>query len=355
MRVAVHAGQLRQPVPGGIARYVRELLRALPGAGVEAVPFATAGPPGTEPAFADWVDLGWPRGSARYELWHRLRRPVVDLAGTELVHATSLAVAPAGPRPLVVTVHDLVFLRSPELLTGRGVRFHRRGLDLARREAAAVITPTAAVADQLVAEGFDRDRLFVAHHGVTVGPEPSVADGDDVLRRLGVTAPFVLFVGTFEPRKGLDDLLFARAGLGSVELVLAGSPGWGEAPPTAGDGVVVAERPADADLDVLYRRAAALALPSRDEGFGLPLVEAMARGCPVVHTDVAALNEVAGDAGTAVAVGDIEALTSALDRLVVDPEWRDDRAAAARNRARHFTWASSAAAHAQAYAAAAAR
>ena len=151
MRVAVHAGQLLQPVPGGIGRYVRSLLDALPSAGVTPVPFAAGSLPGA-------VDLGWPRGGLRYEAWHRLRRPVVRVEG-DLVHATSLAVPPARGRPLVVTVHDLVFLRQPEHLTARGVAFHRRGLELARRDAAAIVVPTAFGRDDLVREGFDPSML----------------------------------------------------------------------------------------------------------------------------------------------------------------------------------------------------
>nr|MDQ3385247.1 glycosyltransferase [Actinomycetota bacterium] len=106
--VALHAGQLLQPVPGGIGRYVRSLLGALPAAGVEPVAFAAG--PAPEDVDGPWIDLGAPRGAVRYELWHRLRRPLVRVPG-DVLHATSLAVPPAGGRPLVVTVHDLVFLR----------------------------------------------------------------------------------------------------------------------------------------------------------------------------------------------------------------------------------------------------
>ncbi len=348
MRVAVHAGQLRQPIPGGIGRYVRELLRALPGAGVEPVPFAAGPAPDHDPALGGWRDLGWPRGSARYELWHRLRRPRVAIDGTDVVHATSLAVAPSGRRPLVVTIHDLVGLHHPELLTPRGIAFHRRGLALARQEAAVVVTPTAAVGAEVAAEGIDATRIHVAHHGVAVGPAPSEEATAAVLETLGVVEPFVLFVGTLEPRKGIADLLEAQRRLG-VTVVLAGARGWGELPPLDRPGVVAPGGLDDATLDCLYRRAVALALPSQAEGFGLPVLEAMARGCPVVTSDTASLVEVAGEAGVAVAAGDVDGLSDALARLVGDPDWRADRAAAGRRRSADFTWAASAAAHRQAY------
>src|SRR5205085_7123156 len=124
---------------------------------------AGAAPEGIAP----YTDLGQPTGPVRYEAWHRFRRPLVKVAG-DLVHATSLAVPPAGRRPLVVTVHDLVFLRQPEHLTSRGVSFHRRGLAIARREAATVVVPTEFGRDDLVTEGFDPDRVHAAHHGVEV-------------------------------------------------------------------------------------------------------------------------------------------------------------------------------------------
>lgn len=354
--VALHAGQLLQPVPGGIGRYVRSLLGALPAAGVEPVPFAAG--PAPEDLDAPWIDLGAPRGALRYELWHRLRRPLVRVAG-DVVHGTSLAVPPAGGRPLVVTVHDLVFLRQPEHLTPRGVSFHTRGLDLARREAAAIVVPTAWGRDDLLGEGFPAAKVHVAHHGVDVGPDPGAEGTCAVLARLGVRPPFVLFASTIEPRKGAVDLVAAHAAVRAarrdldLQLVMAGPAGWGPPPDLDRPGVVAIGRVGDAELEVLYRQALALAHPARYEGFGMQVAEAMGRGCPVVTTDAACLPEVAGGAGVIVPVGDVDALAAALLRLVEDPEHRAERGAAGAARAAAFTWAASAAAHAAAYAAAA--
>lgn len=351
VRVAVHVGQLLQPVPGGIGRYVRALLPALPGAGVDAVAFA-AGP--RPEGVGAYVDLGRPRGPLRYEAWHRLRRPAVPVPA-DVVHATSLAVPPPGGRPLVVTVHDLVFLRHPEHLTRRGVSFHRRGLAVARREAAGVVVPTAFGRGELVAEGFDAELVHVAPHGVDVPPTPAAAVTTSRLGRLNVEPPFVLFVGTLEPRKGVADLLDAHAALRvhrpDLDLVLAGPPGWGPPLDLSPAGVVPLGPVDDAGLDALYRAAVALALPSRYEGFGLPVLEAMARGCPVVTTDAACLPEVGGGAAELVPVGDIDALAGALERILSDTDHRRRLAAAGRERAAAFSWDASAWAHAAAYAA----
>jgi glycosyltransferase involved in cell wall biosynthesis len=328
MRAAIHTGQLQQKVPGGIGRYVGHLVDALPGAGVEVSTFGGGRLP---PA-------------VRYELWHRLRRPVVRAPG-DLVHAPSLAVPPPGRRRLVVTVHDLVFLRQPEHLTTRGVAFHRRGLEVTRREAAAIVVPTAFGRDDLVREGFEADRIHVAHHGVEVGEPQPVLDGP----------PFLLFVSTIEPRKGLGDVLAAHAELRrrhpELELRLAGRLGWGDTPALDGPGVHWLGEVDDRTLDSLYRSAVALVHPERYAGFGMTPLEAMARGCPVVVADGSCLPEVVGDAGIVVPTGDVGALVDALAPLV-GGRGREALAAAGLARAEDFTWHRSAVAHRAAYEAA---
>jgi hypothetical protein len=317
LTVALHAGQLLQPVPGGIGRYVRALLAALPGVGV--TPLAFAAGPRPDDLEGPWADLGPPRGPARYELWHRLRRPHVRAAG-DVLHATSLAVPPPGGRPLVVTVHDLVFLRQPEHLTPRGVAFHRRGLDLARRDAAAVVVPTAWGRDDLLGEGFAADRVHVAHHGCTSArPRPAAtlrcSDGS------ACGTPFVLFASTIEPSKGRR-----RPG----RRPRCGARRTPRPRPAAGDGGAGRVGVSRPDLDrpgvvVLGRwatpssrccTASAGPRPPRPlrGASGCRWPRPWARGCPVVTTDAACLPEVAGGAADLVPVGDVEALGAALLR-----------------------------------------
>lgn len=348
MRVALHVGQLRQPIPGGIGAYVRALLAALPPAGVTLSTFGFG--PG-ETTWPEYHDLGRPGPPLRYSLWHGLRRPRVRV-DADLVHAPTLAIPPTHPTPLVATVHDVAFLRFPEAFTRHGVRFHRRGLKLARRRASAVVVPSAFTASELVAEGFDPELIFVAPHGAPVVRSRSDVEVDAVLDALQVPTPFVLAVGTLEPRKGLRTLFaaFAELRLRDVTLVVAGPPGWGNV--RVPDDVLALGSMGPDALDALYRRAAACAVPSVYEGFGLPALEAMAYGAPVVVSDTGSLPEVVGNAGRLVPVGDVDAWAATLASVVFDADVRRRLSAAGRDRAESFTWTRSATAHLDAYRAA---
>jgi glycosyltransferase involved in cell wall biosynthesis len=350
--VGLHVGQLLQRVPGGIGRYVRELLDALRTAGVPTLPFA-AGDPSSQrlSALPGFVDLGHPYGTARYELWHRLRRPRVRLP-VDVVHAPSLAVPPTD-LPLVVTVNDVAFLHHPDAFTRRGIAFHRRGLELARRFADSVVVPTEFTGRELLIEGFEPDRVFVARHGVTRPITPPEHETDRRVERVGVRSPFVLAVGTIEPRKNLPLLAAAveraRTGHGELGLVLAGPRGWLEVPGLDRPWIRELGPVDDATRDALYRRASAYCMPSRYEGFGMPVLEAMAHGCPVVVADTTSLPEVVGDAGLLAPVDDVEAWSDAIGRLLADPEERARLVAAGHRRAAGFTWATSVERHLAAY------
>jgi glycosyltransferase involved in cell wall biosynthesis len=353
MRVAFHAGQLLQPVPGGIGRYERAALKHLPAAGVDLVAFAAGARPGNVAPQVPWINLGRPTGSARYELWHRARRPLLAI-DADLVHAPSLAVPPPGKLPLVVTVHDIVFLRIPEVMTRRGVAFHRRGLELARREAALVLVPSEFTRTELEREGFPPERVVVTQFGVDPPALRSDDDIDGSLAGLDLTAPYVLSVGTVEPRKDFTTVVRAvekvRASHPDLEVVIAGPRGWGEVRDIHRPFVRVTGALPWATLDALYRRATVFVSASRYEGFGLPAVEAMSRGIPTIVTRNSALEEVVHDAGLLFAPGDTEACANAIERVLDDEVLRADLARRGQQRAAEMTWARSAAAHVQAYA-----
>jgi glycosyltransferase involved in cell wall biosynthesis len=256
----------------------------------------------------------------------------------------------------VVTVHDVAFLREPESFTRRGLNFHRRGLELAHREAAVIITASRFARDELIDVGFDRDRIHLAPHGVETRPPQREARMRARLESVGLDRPYIGAVGTVEPRKGLDTLAQAmvavRAAEPDLELAVVGPAGWLAVPGLDGPGIHRLGTVDERTLDAIYRNAVACAVPSRYEGFGLPALEAMARGCPVIASNATSLPEVVGTAGTLVPVGDAEAWAHALVSIARDEDMRVEMSRRGRERAAGFTWLGSAHAHAAAYAAA---
>lgn len=350
LRVAVTVEQSWQPVPGGTASSTLALLARLrldPGLAVVGVAARHAHPapePWHPPVPVHHLPL--PR-AALYRSWHALRWPPVDLgarARADVVHATSPAVPPRSA-PLVATVHDLAFLDHPEWYTPRGVRFFRRGTDLARTRADAVVVPSRATADACLRHGFDPARLHVVPHGVDVPPVPAAAAEDFRARRTG-GRPYVLWCGTHEPRKNLGGLLAAFAlvaGDVDADLVLVGPHGWGDG---ARPAAAVADRVrftgfvGTEELHAAYAGAAAFCYPSLDEGFGMPVLEAMAHGVPVVTSAGSAMAEFADGAGALVDPRSPEAVADGLRRVLAD---RARLGAGARAIAAGRTWQAAAA------------
>lgn len=379
MRVALNLEQCFQRPPGGIARYAAELARVLPTLdgpdSVEVVAFVarhrTRDVRAVLQTFGldrDAVVLPYPR-PVLYELWNRwgvadpLRGPSGRRIGPlDVVHAPSVAVPPRGPVPLVVTVHDAAPIRFPDTYPRRGRRFHELGFRAAAVRADAVVAPSRAAADE-VAEytAIARERIHPIHHGV----DQTCASDDDVARvrdELGIAdRPYVCWVGTLEPRKGVGVLVdaFARC----VEehdlphrLVLVGPRGWlGSAGEVVRRAAALADRvlptgPVEpARLRALYRGADVFALPSRHEGFGLPVLEAMVQGTAVLASDLPVLREVAGDAARFAPAGDVEAWAAALGALLTSPGARAALGAAGVVRAAEFTWERCARAHLEVY------
>lgn len=351
-KLVVLLEQLLAPVPGGTGRYSRELTAALAatapaGWTVGSVLARHADPtpaiiPGVEgphmlPLPRRALVAAWDTG---IPLW----------PGGDAVHApTPLAPpAPARGRELVITVHDTVPWTHPGTLTWRGLNWHRRMIGRAARRANALVVPTAAVRDDLPRHVSCQAQLHVVGEGVSAAVSRVPEDSDGIATRLALPSRYVLAIGTLEPRKGIDTLLVALAAPGApdVPVVLAGQPGWKALDPTelarrAGldpARVRMLGRITDPELAVVLHRAAVLAAPSLAEGFGLPVLEAMAAGVPVVHSDAPALVEVAGGAGITVPRGDWAALATALRTVLFDHDKAQGMIAAGRRRAELFSW-----------------
>jgi glycosyltransferase involved in cell wall biosynthesis len=249
----------------------------------------------------------------------------------------------------VVTIHDLAFSSLPP----RGAAFHRRGLEVTRDEAKSVVVPSSFTASEVADAGIEAGRIHVVPHGIDPPDDYPAAEVAVRLGRLALGAdPFLLAVGTVEPRKGLDVLAAAFSSLHGVQLVVAGPPGWGEVPGLEGRGIRRLGAVDDLLLDALYRGASALVMPSHTEGFGLPALEAMARGCPVVASRAGSLPEVVADAGLLVDPGDRDGLAGALASLLADDDLRTRLGAAGRHRAAEFSWTACVDGHLAAYRAA---
>lgn len=351
IRVALTLTQDWHGVPGGTAVAANELARELDRFD-DVDPVAVVAPgaptPGFEPPLKGVrLPLGPP---LLYDAWTLLRRPAVSrvVPDSDLVHST-IPIAPPPERvPLVATVHDLLPLSMPGSFTRRGAWLMRRGLERLRSEAAVVMVPSRHGRDEFVRHGFDPSRLRVVPLGVHPPRVPSEPEVEAVLDRLGVEPPYVLFVGTEEPRKGLDVLTAAMERLGRAELtlVVAGPAGWGGS--STGEGGRSPVRRVgflDADeLRCVRAGASVCALPSRAEGFGLPALEAMAAGVPLVTTADTPMEEVAAGCARLVPVGDDRALASALAEVLDDGGLAASMVEAGLRRAADFSWSGSAAA-----------
>jgi glycosyltransferase involved in cell wall biosynthesis len=339
----------------GVGTYVRGLLGGLagqPGVQVRVVPFTArgGGRPADLPAAVAWRHRPFPARLLQ-AAWRRAPLlPVEVFSGpVDVFHATNFVAPPARRAATVVTLHDLTYARFPEWVTPAVLRY-RDLVPWALGRGAVVVTPTRAVAEDVCAEyRLPAERVVVTPLGVGEEWFAARPAGDDWLAAHGLPGDYVLFAGTREPRKNLAVLLEAhrraRAAGPVPDLVLVGPPGWGPEV-TGAAGVHVVGWLASADLRALVARARALLLPSRYEGFGLPVLEAMAAGTAVVAADVPALREVSGGHARLVPPTDADGWAEALAAAAPpDPQ----RRYAAAEWARSHTWAACAAATVGAY------
>ena len=331
---------------GGVRTYVRELVAALPGAGIEPVVACGVDDLAAWPGAAEVRRIG-PASRARRLAWEQygpLR------TAPELLHSTHYTMPALRRGPTVVTIHDLTFFTRPEGHDRAKVLLFSRAIRWAAAHADALVCVSEFTAAELRRVVRVRAPIVVAPHGVDLTqfrPAPEAADRDAAVRaRLGVPNRYVLHLGTIEPRKKVDDLVAATAGLG-VALVLGGRS-WPGCEPRSAPHVHRLGFVADEDVAPLMRGAAVVAYPSAEEGFGLPVIEALACGVPVVTRAGTAMAEAAGGAASLIGLdAGIAELRSTLETVlgadVGSPQQRVERASL-------FTWSRCAELHAQAYA-----
>jgi len=356
----------------GIGRYTRNLVAALAqlDSGDRYTLFSTEAPTAERPIpraptfRARVVPVGNRRATI---LWHRLRVPMpaeLVTGRADVLHGPDFTLPPTIGARTVVTIHDLAFLTHPECALPSLVAYLSRVVPHALHRADRVIAVSQRTATDLI-ERLDvpAERIAVIHLGVD--PSFAHAPTDDAVVeacvRLGLATPFVLAVGTIEPRKNYERLIaafarIAREAAGPRMLVIAGRKGWlYEGVFAAAQRHGIAEQVrfldyvTDGDLRALYRAATVLAMPSLYEGFGIPLLEAMASGTPIVCSTAGSLPEVAADAGLLVPAEDTDALAEALLRVVREPALAAALAARGRERVKAFTWRAAAQAHLRVY------
>jgi glycosyltransferase involved in cell wall biosynthesis len=349
----------------GIGRYTRELVRALAklDRGHDYVLFAAAG--GQRP-----VDAGWPTSfqtrsvplsdRALAILWHRLQLPLwVELVTgpVDIFHSPDFVLPPVRRAKTLLTVHDLSFIRYPQCADANLRAYLNRVVPRSVHRADLVLADSQNTKDDLV-ELLDvrHDRIEVIYPGVEERFRP-IEDQvvlDEARKQYDLPARFIFGLGTLQPRKNFTRLIEAYSLLvtryPSLHLVIAGGKGWlyEEIFATVErldleEEVVFPGFVADEDLPALYNLAELFVFPSLYEGFGLPPLEAMACGTPVITSDASSLPEVVGEAGLMVEATDVEGLAEAVRRVLEDDALREGMIAKGVKQVRKFTWQKAAA------------
>ena len=356
MRVAVQVDQLFFATPGGIGTYIRNLVPALgrqdPSLKLTLFHSRFASHDAPERWMRDhWVEeLPWSIRTL-YPRWDTLGRPALpaSLGALDIAHATNpVAIPPAAEgQRLVVTVHDLAFENYPSLFPWQWRALYRLGLRAAVKRADAILTPSRNTAEDVLSRTKVDPRKL---HVVPLAAALPTSGGDvgEILARLKVRPPYVLSVGTIEPRKNLVRLVRAYRRVASTgvphALVLAGPLGWHHDSlmrelALEGPGVILMTGSLGPDeLDAVYRAAEAFVYPSLYEGFGLPVLEAMARGIPTIASNTSSIPEVSGDAALSVNPRSVREIAAAIESVCSDAELAEKLAARGRARAERFSW-----------------
>jgi glycosyltransferase involved in cell wall biosynthesis len=355
------AGDYRE---AGISRYIEYLLQYVPRlleTNEELHAFARSEDDtnALERRFPSTIRWHWsrvPTGKVPIRIaWEQCISPWITRGqNLDLVHGPVNVIPLASRMPSVVTIHDLAFLAFPEQYPAAQVRYLKSMTAASARRARRVITVSQFTADDVAARlSIPQEKIRAIPNGVSEAFYPRSPERVAAFRLMNdLPEAFILFVGTLQPRKNLIGLLRAFARVPEdvrIPLFVVGAPGWmysdifDEVERLGISGDVRFPGYASSELLPLwYSAATAFVYPSYYEGFGLPVLEAMACGTPVITSNVSSLPEVVGDAGITVSPGDVQAIADAIERLLRDTELRESLVSAGQKQSRQFSWAATA-------------
>lgn len=346
--------------PTGVGTYIREILREsqrLATADMQFLGLSTGMGEKDTRALAGLARHRHLRVPTRlmYRCWNTLGAPCADglLGGVDVYHATNFFLPPVKSARRILTVYDLTFLRHPEWCSPKIVGPFSKSVRAHVHAADAVLTCSEASKRDIV-ELLDcaPEKVTVAYGAADAifAPQERALAAQRVLERQGIEGPYVLFLSTVEPRKNVDGLLAAFARLVDAvphTLVLVGAEGWNQEPVAN----MIARHELERrvrhvgyvrdrnDLPMLYTAADAFVLPSFYEGFGIPVLEAMACNCPVVTTRRASLPEAGGEAAHYVDPEDPDNIAAGIRKVLLTPAYADELRAKGLRQAAQFTWA----------------
>ena len=311
----------------------------------------------TFPAWSDFGPLrhnrsmagGWRTGTglAALALANYTPLPVLDwlARGADVFHSTDLTRHPPRRARLTATIHDMTCWLMPELHPAANLRADRNFEGILRRADGLIAVSESTKSDAVRILGLRPEKITVIHSGIAAAFfNVSDEDIDAVRARYSLNRPFVLFIGTIEPRKNIDSLLDAFEALPAsvrqeFELVMAGPMGWASTETAARvRSVRYLGYIPEPDIAPLTAAATVFAYPSLYEGFGFPVAQAMAAGTPAITSNVSSLPEITGDAALLIDPRSLSELRDALSRLLLSPTLRAELAARGRSRARAFGW-----------------
>jgi glycosyltransferase involved in cell wall biosynthesis len=351
VRVAYTLEQCWHRVPGGTAVAAIEVARAMPvvRADVELLGISGRHSEDSAVTFDISIDVaGLPiSGPLLYEASLRLRQPRVErvLSDVDLLHNTSI-IPFATNGKMISTVHDLAFLHHPDFFTRHGNAVFARSLKVLKKRADMLLCSSQATVNDCLEAGFSSDRVRL----VPLGVRTERASADQIAQaraEFNLPTEFILFVGTLEPRKNLSKLVEALSGQADLPpLVVAGAQGWGDVAIATSGNVKFLGHVDERFLDGLYAAASVMAYPSIWEGFGLPVLEAMAQGTPVVTSEAISTEEVAGGAAVLVDPRNSESIR---EGICIALAHRADFSKRGLQRVLHATWSKTAQLTAAAY------